>query len=285
VSLYVEVPSSPPAELRYRRPVRPLAALRELWHARELVRALVERQLRARYKQALLGFAWALIPPVAMMVVMTFFINRIVPGAIDTHGVPYALFSYVALLAWNFFANTLSGASTSLLGNVALLNKVYCPREVFPVSSAITSAVDTTISLSVLVFLFVFNGFVPKATTVWVPLLLMVLVAFSVGLSLTLSSLTIYLRDLRHMLPMITQLGLLATPIAYGMDKIPPHLQLAYSALNPLAPVIDGLRRTVLLGQPPAWDWLAAGATTSFVLLVGGFILFKKLETGFTDVA
>jgi ABC-type polysaccharide/polyol phosphate export permease len=284
VSLYAEAPASPPSDLRFRRPVRPLAALRELWHARELVRALVERQLRARYKQALLGVAWALIPPVAMMLVLTFFINRVVTG-IDTQGVPYPLFSYTALLAWNFFANTLSGASTSLLGNVALLNKVYCPREVFPVSSAITSAVDAAISLLVLVLLFVVYSFVPKATSFWVPLLLVVLVAFTVGLSLTMSSLTIYLRDLRHMLPMITQLGLLATPIAYGMDKIPERLQLAYSALNPLAPVIDGLRRTVLLGQPPALDLLAAGATTSFVLLIGGFILFKKLETGFTDVA
>ena len=283
VSLYAEVPASPPAELRFRRRVRPLASLRELWHARDLVRALVERQLRARYKQALLGFAWALIPPVAMMIVMTVFVSRAV--TIQTQGIPYPLFSYIALLAWNFFANTLSGASSSLLGNVALLNKVYCPREVFPVSSAITSGVDATIGLSILGLLFVTHSYVPKATAIWVPLLLAVLVAFTVGMALIMSSLVVYLRDLRHMLPMITQLGLLATPIAYGMNKIPERFQLVYSAANPLAPVIDGLRRTVLLGQPPALDLLAAGAATSFLLLGVGFVLFKKLETGFTDVA
>jgi ABC-type polysaccharide/polyol phosphate export permease len=283
VSLNVEVPSSPPAELRFRRPIRPLAAVRELWQARELVRSLVERQLRARYKQALLGFAWALIPPVTMMLVMTFFIQKAV--TIQTGGVPYPLFTYVALLSWHFFTSTLSAASVSLVGNVSLLNKVYCPREVFPVASAVTAGIDAIIGLSVLTLLFVVNAFVPKATVVWVPVLLVVLVAFTVGVALIMSSLTVYLRDLRYVVGMITQVGLLATPIAYGMNKIDPDLRLPYSAVNPLAPVIDGLRRTVLLGQPPAWELLAAGATTSFLLLGVGFILFKKLETGFTDVA
>jgi ABC-type polysaccharide/polyol phosphate export permease len=283
VSLNVEVPSSPPAELRFRRPIRPLAAVRELWQARELVRSLVERALRARYKQALLGFAWALIPPVTMMLVMTFFIQKAV--RIETQGVPYPLFAYVALLSWHFFTGTLSAASVSLTGNVSLLNKVYCPREVFPVASAVTAGIDAIIGLSVLTLLFVVNAFVPKATAVWVPVLLVVLVAFTLGVALVMSALTVYLRDLRHMVGMVTQVGLLATPIAYGMDKIPAEIRLPYSAVNPLAPVIDGLRRTVLFGEPPLWDLLAAGATTSFLLLGFGFILFKKLETGFTDVA
>jgi ABC-type polysaccharide/polyol phosphate export permease len=283
VNLSAEIPSSPPADLRFRRPVRPLAAVRELWQARELLRALVERQLRSRYKQAFLGFAWALIPPVTMMLVLSLFVQRAV--RIETQGVPYPLFSYVALLAWNFFANAVSGATGSLLGNIALLNKVYCPREVFPLSSTVTAAVDATIGLSVLAVLFVVHTFVPKETVIWVPVLLAVLVAFTLGVGLIMSSLVVYLRDLRHVLPMIIQLGLLATPIAYGMNKIPPNLRVPYSAVNPLAPVIDGLRRTMLLGQQPAWDLLAAGATTSFLLLGVGFILFKKLETGFTDVA
>jgi ABC-type polysaccharide/polyol phosphate export permease len=283
VSLHAEVPSSPPSELRFRRPIRPLASLRELWQARDLLRALVERQLRGRYKQALLGFAWALIPSVTMMLVLTLFVQKAV--TIETGGVPYPLFSFVALLAWNFFASSFSGASGSLLGNIPLLNKVYCPREVFPVSTTITAGVDATLGLSVLALLFGINTFLPKATVVWVPVLLIVLVAFTLGMSLIMSSLVVYLRDLRHVLPMITQLGLLATPIAYGMNKIPENIRLPYSAVNPLAPVIDGLRRTILLGQQPAWDLLAAGATTSFLLLGVGFILFKKLETGFTDVA
>jgi ABC-type polysaccharide/polyol phosphate export permease len=282
-SLHAEIPASPPAELRFRRPIRPIAALRELWHARDLVRALVERQLRSRYKQALLGFAWALIPSVTMMLVLTFFVRRVV--TIDTGGVPYPLFSYVALLAWGFFASAFSGASGSLLSNIALLNKVYCPREVFPVSTTITAGVDTVIGLSVLALLFGLHTFVPKATVVWVPVVLIVLVAFTLGTSLIMSSLVVYLRDLRHVLPMITQLGLVATPIAYGMETIDEDFRLLYSAINPLGPVIDGLRRTVLLGQQPAWDLLAAGAVTSFLLLAIGFILFKKLETGFTDVA
>ncbi|MGH2817515.1 MAG: ABC transporter permease [Actinomycetota bacterium] len=283
MNVHAEVPSSPSAELRFRRPIKPLAALRELWQARDLLRALVERQLRARYKQAFLGFAWALIPSVTMMLVLTLFVQKAV--TIETGGVPYPLFSFVALLAWNFFASSISGASGSLVGNISLLNKVYCPREVFPVSTTITAGVDAILGLSVLTILFVIHTFVPKATVVWVPVLLVVLAAFTLGVVLIMSSLTVYLRDLRHVLPMITQLGLLATPIAYGMNKIPENLRVPYSAVNPLAPVIDGLRRTILLGQQPAWDMLAAGATTSFLLLGVGFILFKKLETGFTDVA
>jgi ABC-type polysaccharide/polyol phosphate export permease len=283
MNVHAEIPSSPPADLRFRRQVRPLVALRDLWRARELLRALVERQLRARYKQALLGFAWALIPSVTMMLVMTFFVRRVV--TIDTGGVPYPLFSFVALLAWSFFSSAISGATGSLLGNIALLNKIYCPREVFPFSSTITAAVDATIGLSVLVLLFVVHTYVPKETVIWVPVLLVVLVAFTLGVGLIMSSLVVYLRDLRHVLPMIVQLGLLATPIAYGMDRIPEEYRVAYSAINPLGPVIDGLRRTILLGQQPAWDLLLAGGITSFLLLGLGFILFKKLEPGFSDVA
>ena len=277
-----EIPAGPPAHLRFRRRVNIGATLRDLWRARELVRALAERQLRARYKQAILGFAWALIPPVVLMVVLTVFVQRVVD--VPTGGVPYPLFSYVALVPWTFFATSVSAASASILTSMELINKIYAPREVFPLASIVTSGVDALVGLLALVILFVIYTFVPAPTSIWVPVLALVQLAFTVGLCLTLSALVVFLRDLRHAVPVIVQLGLFATPIAYGMDQIPSSLRLPYSALNPLAPVIDGYRRTVLQGQPPQFELLLAGAITSFALLAVGFVVFKRLEAGFADV-
>jgi ABC-type polysaccharide/polyol phosphate export permease len=282
MSVESSIPAAPPPELRFRRRIRPGEVIRELWQAREFVRALVERQLRGRYKNTFLGFAWALIPTFVTMVVLTLLVQRVV--TIDTGGIPYPLFSYVALLPWNFFSTSVNVGTVSLLGATDLLHKVYCPREAFPVASVITAALDSAISLFALGILFGIFTFVPKPTLVWVPLLLAVQVAFTLGVTLLLSSMVMYLRDLRNALPLIIQLGLFATPIIYGMDSIPRDLRLIYSALNPLGPIIDGYRRTVLLGQAPAWDLMLPATLTAIFLLGVGFVLFKRLETGFTDV-
>lgn len=281
--IQAETIARPPRELRFKRRVRLGTSFRELWRARELVRALVERQLRARYKQALLGFAWALIPPVVMTVVLTFFVQRVVE--IQTQGVPYALFTYVALLPWNFFSSSVTQASGSLLANKDLLNKMYCPREVFPLSSLVVAAVDMAAALLPLGILFVAYAFSPKLTALWFPVLFAVQVAFTLSVSLITSALVVYARDLRYAVPIVLQFGLFASPIAYGLEAIPRSLHPLYSAFNPMAPVIDGYRRTVLLGEPPAWDLLLVGALTALLLLVVGFFIFKRLEAGFADVA
>jgi ABC-2 type transport system permease protein/lipopolysaccharide transport system permease protein len=282
MSVESSIPAAPPPELRFRRRIHPGKAIRELWQTRVFIRALVERQIRGRYKQTYLGFAWALIPTFLTMVVLTLLVQRVV--AIDTGGIPYPLFSYIALLPWNFFSTSVNLGTGSLIGAKDLLHKVYCPREAFPIASMVTAAIDSAISLSALGILFAVFTFAPKPTVVWVPLLLVVQVAFTLGVTLIMSSLVMYLRDLRYLLPMIIQLGLLATPIIYGMDSIPRDLRRLYSAVNPLGPIIDGYRRVVLLGQAPAWDLLLPATLTSFVVLGLGFVIFKRLETGFTDV-
>lgn len=282
MSVESSIPAAPPSELRFRRKIRPGDAIRELWQTRDFVRALVERQLRGRYKQAFLGFAWALIPTFVTMVVLTLLVQRVV--TIPTRGIPYPLFSYVALLPWQFFSTSVSVGTGSLLGAKDLLHKVYCPREAFPVASIITAAVDSAIALIALGVLFGIYRVVPKPTVVWVPLLFLVQLAFTLGVTLIMSSLVMYMRDLRHALPLIIQLGLFATPIIYGMDQIPPDLRVLYSALNPLGPIIDGYRRAVLYGQAPAWDLLLPATITALIILGVGFVVFKKLETGFTDV-
>ena len=275
--------SGPPANLRYRFRLQPGARLKELWQSRELVWTLGERELRARYKQAFLGFAWSVISPVVLMVVFTLFFRRVVK--VNTGGAPYALFSYLGLLPWTFFSNAVSNGGQVLLLNKHLLNKVYCPREVFPLSMVFTSTFDTTLALFALGMLFVITGFMPKATSYWIPVLLAIQFAFTTGITLIVAAAVVYLRDVRHGLPLILQLGLFATPVAYGMDLVPRHLWTVYAAINPLAGVIDGYRRTILGGRAPDWHLVIPGAITSAVVLVFGYAFFKRLEAGFADVA
>ncbi|MGH8824602.1 MAG: ABC transporter permease [Jiangellaceae bacterium] len=275
--------AGPPSELIFHRVMRPLTMLRELWAGRELIVVLTEREIRARYKQTKVGFAWALLTPFLLMVVFTVFFQRV--ADVETGGIPYPLFSYIALLPWTFFSGALAKGAVSITQNLTLLNKVYCPREVFPLAAVAIAAVDTTIAVSILGILFAIYQFMPHIESLWVPVLMMVQLAFTIGVTLILSACVVYLRDIRQILPMILQFGLFATPIGYGLEVIPRELLPLYSALNPLGPVIDGYRRTVLLGEPPQLGLLAIGAFSAFLLLVFGYLLFKRMETNFADVA
>ena len=283
MSVEQSVPAQPPPEILFRPKLRVLAAVREVWQGRELVRTLAERDFRVRYKQAVLGVAWAVLTPLALMVVFTVFFQRV--AKVDTGGAPYALFAYLGLLPWTFFSTSVAQGGQSLVMNNHLLNKVYCPREVFPMASVVVAAIDTSIAVLVLGLLFVVTGFVPKATSAWVPVLLFVQVAFTFGMTLIISAVLVFFRDLRHALPVILQLGLFATPVAYPITVVPASLLGVYSALNPLAPVIDGYRRTILLGLPPDWGLLAPGAVVSVAVLALGYVVFKRMEPGFADYA
>lgn len=276
------IPDEPPPELRYRRRVSATAAFRELWRARSLVQTLVERDLRVRYKQAYLGFAWALAAPVATLVVFIFLFQEVVE--VETSGVPFVLFSYVGLLSWNFASQSLNAGASSLIGNVVLLNKVYCPREVFPLSAVSIAGVDALTASVVLIPLFIAEGFTPRWTSVLAPVVFLVHLAFVLGLVLLLSSVIVFLRDLRHAVGLILQLGLFVTPVGYSLDAVPEEWRAVYCALNPLAPVIDGYRRTILEGLAPDWWLLGLGAISSVTLLVVGYRTFKRLETGMADV-
>lgn len=276
-------PERPPAELRFRRRIRPAEATRELLRARELLRTLAERDLRVRYKQAVLGMAWAVLSPVMLMLIFTLLFSRAIK--VDTGGAPYPLFAYLGLLPWTFFSSSVSTGGQSLLANIPLLNKVYFPREVFPLAAVLVGAVDMAVASLVLGILFGSAGYAPRGTSYWVPLLLLVQLAFTTGATLVVSIVIVYLRDLRHALPIILQFGLLATPVAYGLQIVPARWRGLYAVVNPLGPVIDGYRRSVLLGQAPDLHLLAIAAASSAVVLCGGYLVFKKLETRVADVA
>jgi ABC-type polysaccharide/polyol phosphate export permease len=277
------IPAEPPPELVFKRKVRVLTELREVFGRRELIRSLVERDLRARYKQAVLGFSWALITPLILMVVFTVFFKRV--ANFDTGDVPYALFAYIGLVPWGFFSTSVMSGGNTLLSNQVLVNKVHCPREVFPIASVGSAAVDALFALSALFLLFGVYTFAPASTTPWFLVLLVIQIMFTLAVVLLLSILIVYLRDLRHLLPIILQFGLLGTPVAYPLSTIPSSWRGIYCAINPLAAVIDGYRRVVLFGVQPQWQYVALAAASSTVLLTISYRVFKRLEVGIADVA
>jgi ABC-2 type transport system permease protein/lipopolysaccharide transport system permease protein len=261
-----------------------VSSLAELWADRELIRTLAERDLRVRYKQAVLGFVWAVLSPFVLMVVFSLFFQRV--AKIDTHGAPYPLFAYLGLIPWSFFSSSMSSGGTSILSNTSLLNKVYCPREVFPIASMGVTAVDTVASLVMLALLFVIYQVVPSPLAiVWMPAILFVLVAFTLGTTLLVSAVVVYFRDLRQAIPLLLQLGLFATPVAYGIEFIPQRWRTIYAALNPLAEVIDGLRATLLYHHAPNGSLLAVWGLSASIALFLGYLVLKRLETRFADVA
>ena len=279
----VEPLLEPPPELRFRRRIRPIQGLIEVWRARELIRSVAERDLRVRYKQAFLGFSWALLGPLAMMTVLTLFVKRVLN--VDTQGTPYPIFAYLGLVPWGFFSSSVSSGGTSLLSNKGLLNRIHCPREVFPIASVTVSFVDMATSLLALAVLFPITGFAPKATSVFALFLLPIQVIFALGVALLTSGIVIYLRDLTHAMSLLISLGFFATPIAYGLEAIPQRFHVIYAALNPMAPLIDGYRRSVLFGKAPHWELVLVAAISACIVLTIGYTAFKKLEAGVADVA
>ena len=276
-------PREPQPEWIYHRSLRPARLLGDLWRARTIVRTLTERDLRVRYKQSLLGFTWAVLTPLGLLVAFMIVFQR--AADVETGGIPYPLFAFIGLVPWMFFSSALTTGGNSVLNDKALLSKAQFPREVFPLSGAAVAGVDALMGVVPLTVLFVAYGRAPAVTTPLAVLPLVVMIAFVTGLALLLSAVIVHLRDVRLALPLVLQILLFATPVGYSFDVVPADFRLAYSFLNPLGPVIDSFRRTVLMGQPPRWEYLGAASVTAAVLLVGGYLVFKRLETGFADVA
>lgn len=280
------VPDQPPVDLAYRRRVSLLASLRALFDAREMIATLTERELRVRYKQAVLGIAWALLQPVTLAITFTFFVARTISDAdLGNRNVPYALFAVVGLIPWTFFAAAVGQGSMSLLANLQLVNKISCPREVFPLSLVGVAAVDAAVSLIAVVALFVAKETAPYGLGLaWAPVLILIELCFTAGVTLMISALVVHLRDIRHVIPVILQMGILATPVIWSYEKLSHRVQIVYGVVNPLGPVIDAWRNTVLYGTAPRmWTLLPAAAAALAYLLVG-FRIFKRLEASFADL-
>ncbi len=279
-----EVPDEPAPDLIYRHHARFWTSIRDLWTSRDIIYTLAERDIRAQYKQATLGLAWALIAPVAMLVIFSIIFSRTKALGIPP-GIPYPLFAFIGILSWTFFSQALGSGGTALLTNHELMSKTQFPRECFPLETILVNAVNGVLAWIPLVVLFFWYHFVPYATTVWVPLFIVIEVMFTIGMTLAMSALIIQMRDLAQVLPIVIQLGLFVTPVIWEFSLIPAKLRIVYGFFNPLGPVIDDTRRAMLLGQNPAWAPLLAAIAGTVFYLVAGYRIFKRFEVNFADIA
>jgi lipopolysaccharide transport system permease protein len=256
-------------------------ALRTLWQHRELVYSLTRRDIRSRYKQSVLGIAWALLQPLAMTAVFTVVMSYIV--RVDTKGIPYPIFTYIAMLPWTFFSAGLTSGTECLVSNFNLVTKIYFPREVFPISAILGKAVDFGLGLLVLgPLFFIYHVHVTAWILLVVPAILIETI-FLLGVTFVLSSINVFYRDIRHVLPLFVQVWMYLTPVIYGLDMVPKRFMGIY-LLNPMAVLMDTVRMACLCGKPPMWDYLAYSAVVAIVFLFVGYRLFKKLEPWFAEM-
>jgi ABC-type polysaccharide/polyol phosphate export permease len=279
----VDVPHEPDPAHAYTHRSRLVPSLRLLWTRREIILTLAQRDIKATYKQAELGIAWAILAPVAMLLVMVLIFRRI--KGFHVPGVPYVLYAYTGILAWQFFASSLATGGNALLANKALLSKVHFPRECFTLAEMLEAAFNTALASTVLILLFAINGYAPHIEGLWLPLFIVIEVAFAAGVALACSVLLVHVRDLVQALPIVLQLGMFATPVIWPFSKLPVGLRPYYSFVNPMGQVIDNIRRTLLLGQQPTWGLLCLAAAGALVYLVGGYTIFKRLEGEIADIA
>ena len=250
--------------------------VRELWKYRELLYFLTWRDILVRYKQAVIGVAWAVLQPLLTMIVFTVIFNKVLGIQSPSSAIPYAVFSFTGLLPWTFFSGALARSGVSLVGNANLLTKVYFPRLVIPISAVLAGLVDLAISFLVLIGLMAAYGIAPTWHVVYLPLFVLLAFATALAVSLWLSALNVLYRDVQYVIPFLVQLWMFVSPVIYPIDKIPAGpLRVAF-ALNPMTGVIGGFR-WALLGQqfPGGYMWISTAVVV--VLLFGGLFYFKLM--------
>jgi lipopolysaccharide transport system permease protein len=264
--------------------IRPRAStslrLEELWQYRELLYFLVWRDLKVRYKQTLLGAAWAVIQPFCTMVVFSLFFGKL--AKMPSDGVPYPLFSFAALVPWTFFANGMSLAANSLVNNQHLIRKIYFPRLVIPVGSLLSCLVDFALAFAILLGLMGYYGVWPTIHVVWLPLLLGLALISALGAGLCLSTLNVRYRDVQHVIPFLVQFWLFVTPIAYPSSLLEGPWRMIYG-LNPMVGVVEGFRWALLGTQAVPGTVFLLSALAGVVMLVGGCLYFLRVEMTFAD--
>jgi lipopolysaccharide transport system permease protein len=255
--------------------------LRELWEYRELLYFLVWRDVKIRYKQTVLGASWAIIQPFFTMVVFSIFFGRL--AKIPSDGIPYPIFSFAALVPWAFFANGLSQASNSLVGGSNLIKKVYFPRLAMPISSVLGGVVDFGLAFIMLIGMMFYYGMAPTVNVLWLPLFLILASMTSLGASLWLSAMYVQFRDIRHIVPFLTQIWLFATPIVYPSSLLPEPWRTLYG-INPMAGVIEGFRWALLGSGHAPGPIIIVSSLAAVALMLSGAFYFRRMEKTFADV-
>ena len=255
--------------------------LRDLWEYRELLYFLTWRDIKVRYKQTVLGAAWAIIQPLFTMVVFILFFGKL--AKVPSDDIPYPIFNYAALVPWQFFANGLSQSSTSLVASANLIKKVYFPRLVVPVSSVISGAVDFVLAFVVLLGMMLYFDIAPTWNVIWLPLLLLLALVTSLGVGLWLTAMNVQFRDVRYAVPFLVQAWMFATPIAYPSSLLDEPWRTLYG-INPMAGVVEGFRWALLGTQTPPGPIILVSALVAVGLLISGAFYFRRMEKTFADV-
>lgn len=255
--------------------------LADLWRYRELLYFLMWRDIKVRYKQTVLGVAWAVLQPLAATIVFAVFFGRLA-GLDSSSKFPYPVFVYAAILPWTFFAESVSQASQSLIASANLLTKVYFPRLIIPFAAVAAMLVDFAISLVAMGCLMAAYGLAPGAGVFLLPAMIVATLLAALGAGTILAALTVAYRDFRYVVPFVLQIWMFASPVVYGLDKIPERWRLVY-AMNPMAGIIDGFRSS-LLGQPLQTGCLAVSVSSAVVLFGIGMAYFRRCERRFADI-
>jgi lipopolysaccharide transport system permease protein len=278
-----------PTQVTRIRPSRGWRALdlREVWHYRELLWFLTLRDIQLRYKQTVLGVAWAVLQPLFTMAVFTIFLGKL--GKMPSDGKPYALFVLAALLPWQLFAHALTLSSNSVVAEQRLITKVYFPRLIIPFASVLSGLVDFLVALGLMVAMMAVGPALgwftvkPTAAVLTIPLFTVFAVLTALAIGLWLSALNAHYRDVRYTIPFLTQFWMFLTPVAYAASLVPAGFRLLYG-LNPMVGVVEGFRWALLDTLAPDWGTMAVSAGVVVTLLVGGLFYFRRMERSFADV-
>lgn len=255
---------------------------KDIWRYRELFYFLAWRDILVRYKQTVIGVAWALARPLLTMLVFTFVFSKL--AKLPSNGVPYPLLVFAGLLPWQFFSTAFSGAGDSLINNSGMISKVYFPRLIVPISAVIVSMADFAISLAILATLLIWYGFAPSSQLVFLPLFIVLAFATSMGAGLWIAALNVKYRDFKIIVPFVVQFGLYISPVGFTSGVVPDKWRLLYS-LNPMVGVIDGFRWAILGGETPLyWPSVILSVAITIAMLFTGIAYFRKTEKTFADI-
>jgi len=258
-----------------------LLDLPELWRYRDLFYFLVWRDVKTRYAQSVLGVGWAVIQSVFSMIVFTIVFGNL--AQVSSDGVPYAIFSYTALVPWTYFSGALTGSSGSLIAASNMITKVYFPRLVIPLAPVLGKLIDFAIALIILFILMAYFRFIPTIWTLFLPILILLMMLTASGLGMWLTALAIQYRDVNYAMNFLVQLLMYAAPVVYPASSVPDQYRTLYG-LFPMAGVIEGFRSALLGTNPMPWDLIIPGAITALLLFTTGALYFRHMEKHFADV-
>ena len=270
--------------VQYIRPTKgwQLLDLGEVWRYRDLLYFLTIRGIKAKYAQSILGVGWAILQPLVQTLVFTVIFGNL--ARMDSDGVPYILFSFAAMVPWNYFSSILTESSNSLVANKGMLSKVYFPRVVLPLAAVFSKLLDFIIGFLVMLGLFIYYDYIPSINVVFFPILLLILVMTSLGTGMILSAMAVQYRDVNHAMSFLVRILMYSVPVVYSISIVPEKYLYLY-AMNPMVGVIEGMRAAFLGTKEMPWHLIGIGGCVSLVLFVFGIFYFKRMERFFADIA